>query len=100
MNAVFVDPVYLLALEIANDQTHSTTAEHWQRIATGLPLLVSSSYASDEVVTFFNGRGYYATAAEVGNNLLHSPSVLVTHVDETKLKDGHTSSGITTGTAL
>lgn len=84
MNAVFVDTGYLLALEIANDQNPSTTVEHWQQIATALALLVTTSYAFDEVVTFFNGRGYHARAVEVGNNLLHSPSVLFTHVDETK----------------
>jgi predicted nucleic acid-binding protein len=82
MNAVFVDTSYLLALELANDQNHRVAAEHWQREATTLPPLVTTSYVFDEVVTYFNSRGHHAKAIQIGNTLLHSPSMQLVHVDE------------------
>jgi uncharacterized protein len=82
MNAVFVDTGYLLALEIANDQHHQAAVQHWHQLVTEIPRLVTTSYVFDEVVTFFNSRGHHAKAIEVGNNLLHSPSVQLIHVDE------------------
>ena len=81
MNTVFVDTGYLFALEIANDQHHQAAAQHWHSIARVLPRLVTTSYAFDEVVTFFNSRGQHAKAMQVGNNLLQSPSVQFIHVD-------------------
>jgi predicted nucleic acid-binding protein len=90
MNAVFVDRGYLLALEIANDQHHHAAAQHWQRIVTALPPLVTTSYVFDEVITFFNSWGHHAKAVEVGNNLLHSPSVQLIHVDEGLFYEGWT----------
>ena len=82
MNAVFVDTGYLLALEIANDQNHRAAAEHWQQMTAVLPLLVTTADVFTEVVTFVNSRGYHLKAAQVGNNLLHSPSVQFINVDE------------------
>jgi uncharacterized protein len=82
MNAVFVDTGYLLALQIANDQHHQATVEHWQQLVTGIPRLVTTSCVFDKVVTLFNSRGHHAKAVQVGNNLLRSPSVQLIHVDE------------------
>ncbi|RMF83141.1 MAG: PIN domain-containing protein [Nitrospinota bacterium] len=88
MNAVFVDTGYLLALEIANDQYHQAAVEHWQRVTAALPSLVTTSYVFDEVVTFFNSRGYHAKAVQVGSSLLHSPSTQLIHVDEALFYEG------------
>lgn len=88
MNAVFVDTGYLLALEIANDQHHQAAVQHWQRMAATLPPLVTTSYVFDEVVTFFNSRGYHVKAVQVGSNLLHSPSTQLIHVDEALFYEG------------
>jgi predicted nucleic acid-binding protein len=82
VNAVFVDTGYLLAVDIANNQNHRAAVEHWQQMTAALQLLVTASYVFDEVVTFFNSRGYHLKAAQVGNNLLHSPSAQFIHVDE------------------
>jgi uncharacterized protein len=85
-----LDTGYLLALEIANDQHHQAAVQHWQRIVTALPPLVTTSYVFHEVVTFFNSRGHHAKAVQVGNNLLHSPSVRLIHVDEGLFYEGWT----------
>jgi predicted nucleic acid-binding protein len=73
---------YLLALELTNDQNHQSAKAHWQQFTSKLPLLVTTSYVFDEVVTYFNSRGHHRKAVEVGNNLLYSPSVTVIQVDE------------------
>ncbi len=90
MEPVFLDTGYLLALELAGDQNHEAARQHWQRMVEALPPLVTTSYVFDEVVTFFNGRGYHSKAVQVGNSLLQSPSVHLAHVDESLLDEGWT----------
>ncbi len=88
MSAVFLDTGYILALELANDQHHLVALKHWQHVQTALPPLVTTTYVFDEVVTFFNSRGYHAKAVQIGNNLLRSPSMQIVHVDETLFQSG------------
>ncbi len=82
MTPVFVDTSYLIALEAADDQYHEVALQHWQHFNTRLPLLVTTSYVFDEVVTFFNSRNRHAKAVEVGSRLLSSPTVELVHVEE------------------
>lgn len=53
-----------------------------------LPLLVTTSYVLDEIVTFFNRIGHHPKTVTVGNMLLHSPSVWLIHVDEALFYEG------------
>ncbi|SFE35342.1 type II toxin-antitoxin system VapC family toxin [Nitrosomonas sp. Nm166] len=88
MTPVFIDTSYLLALELANDQHHGVALEHWKQVIKSPLQLVTTSYVFDEVVTFFNCRGYHTKAIEIGNRLLHSPSVNMTHIDEALFYEG------------
>jgi predicted nucleic acid-binding protein len=88
MNAVFLDTGYLLALELSKDQNHRATLTHWRSMRRRLPPLLTTSYVFDEVVTYFNSRGYHAKAVEVGNRLLTSPSVQFVQVDEGLFREG------------
>jgi len=88
MSKVFLDTSYLLALELAKDQNHQAAIQHWQSISHSLPSFVTTSYVFDEVVTYFNSRGYHTKAVQVGNNLLFSPSVELVHVDESLFHEG------------
>ena len=86
--AVFLDTSYLLALELAHDQNHAPAQAHWRNVAQRLPPLVTTTYVFDETVTFFNSRGYHAKAVQIGNNLLHSPSLQLIHVNEALFYEG------------
>jgi len=88
VSAVFIDTSYLLALELTNDQNHQLAKTHWQQVVTSMPTLVTTSYVFDEVVTYFNSRGYHAKAVQVGNSLLFSPSIELISVDETLFYTG------------
>src|SRR5438552_1557282 len=88
MKPVFVDTSYLLALELANDQNHQAAKLHWQQVVIASPSLVTTAYVFDEVVTFFNSRGYHAKATQVGNSLLRSPSAQFIQVDEALFYEG------------
>lgn len=86
MNALFLDTGYLIALEAADDQHHREALKHWKIWSESLPLLVTTSYVFDEVVTFFNSRKRHAKAVELGNLLLESPSVQMVHIDQALFK--------------
>lgn len=88
MNAVFIDTSYLFALELKSDQNHEVANEHWQNITQSRPFFVTTSYVLDEIVTYFNSRGYHTKAVQVGNNLLLSPSVQLVHVNESLFYEG------------
>lgn len=81
MSSVFLDTGYLLALELKQDQHHAAALQHWRRVQSALPALVTTTYVFDEVVTFFNSRGHHSKAVEVGIRLMRSPSVQLVHVD-------------------
>ena len=78
----------MLALELSNDQNHRAAVKHWRSLRKRLPPLVTTSYVFDEVVTYFNSRGYHAKAVEVGQRLLKSPSVQFVQVDEGLFLEG------------
>lgn len=84
---VFLDTGYLVALEDADDENHSTAREHLNGLAS-MPTLTTTSYVLDEVVTFFNVRGQHAKAVELGEILLGGQSVEMVHVGEALLRRG------------
>jgi predicted nucleic acid-binding protein len=86
--AVFIDTSYLLALELEDDQVHQAAIQHWSRISLALPILVTTSYILDEVVTYLSSRRLHAKAVELGARLLNSPSVQFVHVDEATFFEG------------
>ncbi len=88
MKSIFLDTGYLLALELSNDQNHRAALKHWRSLKNSLPPLVTTSYIFDEVVTYFNSRGYHSKAIEVGSRLLNSASVQLVHVDEDLFMEG------------
>jgi uncharacterized protein len=83
MRRLFLDTGYLIALEAADDQFHKVALRHWNGLSSHLPLLVTTDYVFDEVVTFFNSRNRHTKAVEIGNLLLESPSINLIHIDET-----------------
>ncbi len=88
MNPLFLDTGYVLALELKNDQHHQAAIKHWRKIQENLPMLVTTSYVFDEIITHFNSRGYHAKAVEVGTRLLNSPSIEFVSIAEQLFQDG------------
>lgn len=88
MSKVFLDTSYLLAVELTRDQNHLAAKQHWQVVVQAPPQFVTTSYVFDELVTYFNSRGYHEKAVQIGNDLLISPSVESIHVDQSLFLEG------------
>jgi len=82
MNLRFVDTSYWLALELKNDQSHTSAQAHWKIFVQSPFALVTTSYVFDETVTYFNSRGFHEKAVKIGEMILQSPSIELVHVDE------------------
>lgn len=82
MREYFLDSGYLVALELRRDQNHSLARKHWDKLKEALPRLITTDYVFDEVVTYFNNRGWNAKAVQLGQSLMESPSISLIHVDE------------------
>jgi len=54
MKGLFLDTSFFVALEGADDQYHEEAFAYWQGLSRSSPVLVTTSYVFDEVVTFFN----------------------------------------------
>ena len=85
---LFLDSVYLIALEVENDQHHDAASEHWTTLFEEPLTLVTTSYVLDEIVTFLNSRRQHAKAIRVGDNLLKASNIQLIHVDENLFRAG------------
>lgn len=88
METHFLDAGYIIALEAEDDQNHRKALNHWKEFAKNLPVLITTTYVLDEILTFFNSRGRHAKAVEIGKNLMSSQAVELIHVDEQLFNDG------------
>ncbi|MGF1473628.1 MAG: type II toxin-antitoxin system VapC family toxin [Rubrobacteraceae bacterium] len=84
---VFLDSGYLVAYENADDQNHHRAREHWASLARD-PILVTTSYVLDEVLTFLNARRQHRKAVSIGDRLLDGSFAELIHVDEDLLRRG------------
>ena len=82
MKPLFLDAGYVISLEASDDQNHTLASQHWRKLLKSPPLLVTTSYVFDEIVTFFNSRTRHEKAVEVGRNLIQASSIELVHVDE------------------
>jgi hypothetical protein len=88
MRSIFVDTGFIIALESVTDQNHEKALQQWNELIKDLPVLVTTTYVIDEIVTFFNSRSRHAKAVEIGNRLMSSRSVNVIHVDKKLFEKG------------
>ena len=88
MKTIFIDTSYLLALEMKSDKNHKAVNTHWKTYRKTCPLLTTTSYVFDELVTFLNNSGRHDKAVEIGEMLLSSHTFHFVHVDDDLFKLG------------
>jgi uncharacterized protein len=88
INIYFLDTSYILALEIKNEDAHQKVIQNWTNLAISKPLLVTTTYIFDEVVTFLNSRNLHHKAVEIGNKLLESPDIELVEIDQILFNQG------------
>jgi predicted nucleic acid-binding protein len=88
MRSIFIDTGFIIALESATDQNHEKASQLWNELLKDLPVMVTTTYVIDEIVTFFSSRSRHAKAVEIGNRLMNSRSVQVIHVDKGLFEKG------------
>lgn len=79
--SIFLDTGFLIALESSNDQNHKKSKLLWAEVSNDLPLLITTDFIFDEVVTFFNSKGFHKKALELGTFLLDSNYVDIIRID-------------------
>ena len=84
---LFLDSVYLIALEVENDQHHVEASKHWTTLFEAPRTLVTTSYVLDEIVTFLNSRRQHAKTIRIGDNLLTGSNIQLIHVDENLFRE-------------
>ncbi|MGI0481904.1 type II toxin-antitoxin system VapC family toxin [Geminocystis sp. CENA526] len=84
----FLDTSYIIALEIVNEDYHQQVLQHWQTLAIYQPLLVTTTYIFDEIVTFFNNRNLHYKAVEIGNRLIESSEIQLIEIDQKLFNEG------------
>ena len=70
MRSIFVDTGFIVALESVTDQNHEKASQLWNELLKDLPVMVTTTYVIDEIVTYFNSRSRHAKAVEIGNRLI------------------------------
>ena len=89
MSRYFLDSGYVLPLELSDGQGHKKVSHHWSQLLGGsFPELTTTTFVFDEIVTYFNSRGYHQKALKVGNKFLRSTRVNLIHVDQPLLELG------------
>ncbi len=88
MEPLFLDTSFIIALEDADDQNHKKAVGFWNSFKKHPRKLITTTYVFDETGTFLKKRINYDKAAEVGNILLHSPSVEMVHISDTDFHKG------------
>ena len=81
-SSLFLDTGYVVALQLSDDQHHDAAIRYWEELAGLSPIIVTTSYVFDEIVTFFNIRNLHDKALDIGNRLLTSSHITLIHVDE------------------
>jgi predicted nucleic acid-binding protein len=84
----FLDTSYIIALEIANEDSHEQVLQNWLTLALSKPFLVTTTYVFDETVTFFNSRNLHSKAVEIGKRLLESPDIELIEIDRDLFDQG------------
>jgi uncharacterized protein len=84
----FLDTSYIVALEIKNEDVHNRVLDHWLRLASLRPQLITTTYIFDEVVTLLNSRKLHGKAVEVGTLLLESSDILLVDIDSSLFERG------------
>ena len=87
MKKLFIDSSYFIALQLRNEQNHQVALTHWQSLARTQGF-VTTSFIFDEVVTFFNSRGFHSLAVSWGDRLLQSQKLELIEVDDQLFMDG------------
>jgi predicted nucleic acid-binding protein len=87
MQKLFIDSSYFIALQLRNEQNHQIALSHWQGLDR-TQCFVTTSFIFDEVVTFFNSRGFHSLAVSWGDRLLQSQKLELIEVDEQLFLDG------------
>ncbi len=87
MKKLFIDSSYFIALQLRNEQNHQVALAHWQSLDRN-QCFVTTSFIFDEVVTFFNSRGFHSLAVSWGDRLLQSQRLELIEVDDQLFMDG------------
>ena len=85
---IFLDTGFLVALESKRDANHKKARAYWGDFVGAPEPLVTTTYVFDEVVTYFNSRGFHDKAVEIGERLQTRRLLTLVEVDGPLFSEG------------
>lgn len=78
----FLDTSFVIALELKNDIKHREAIEKWNTLLRTNYEISVTTYIIDEILTFFNSKGFHSKSVDIYNWLADSSKVKIIHINE------------------
>ena len=78
----FVDTSFIIALESLNDINHNDSIKIWENVNIVNNHFLISNFIIDEILTFFNTKGFHQKAIEIYESIFNSSKFEIIYIDK------------------
>jgi uncharacterized protein len=78
----FIDTSFIIALESVSDVNHLQSLIIWNNLHLQTDTYLITDYILDEILTFFNTKGFHNKAIEIVENIQNSAKIEILQIDK------------------